>query len=516
MNLATCFQLDMGLEEKKRIFYVSSFLAGVSALMGFFSIPLAVGLFLIVCLAAITLFGMQKSGVKDVNLYVIFLIALAVHVGAVLFIYYSGFGFGGGADFTGYHQNALDVLSRFRQGNFSLDGLGLLNYYPVLIAVVYVAALPEVIVGNLFSAWLAALSVALVYAMVLEIGGTKKSATLAGLLMTFYPSYLYFGSVLLKDTAVIPLVIIGMLFLVRMLKRFSWPLFLVFFVTLTALIHLRFYVGYALLLTLTVSWPMMAGYHMKKRMAYWVAMVFLLGFSPLILGSGYYGSYHFKKFLNPDKITYFREVVYTPTSPLASKPVEPVKSSSSVPNDAPLMLPAARPPASKLENQKPVLEGSGSTFVLEAGFNQGPVVFFKNSTQSFIYSLLGPFPWQLNNPRQAVALAEIIPWYLLIGAFFYQAVSFVRKHGIWELLRFYKAGVPLVLFSILALGALSLFINNYGIIVRIRMPMFICLASLMCSMLNGVSETCHGKISSYWRSRIHWLSFIKNAFGAKA
>ena len=47
-----------------------------------------------------------------------------------------------------------------------------------------------------------------------------------------------------------------------------------------------------------------------------------------------------------------------------------------------------------------------------------------------------------------------------------------------------ETSLPLLIFSVFALGALSLFINNYGIIARIRIPAFICLISIICVMFN--------------------------------
>ena len=66
--------------------------------------------------------------------------------------------------------------------------------------------------------------------MRLEINGSKKLALLVGLIISIYPSYLYFGSILLKDTVVIPLVLAGMLLLIKMLKSFTVWKFLIFFI----------------------------------------------------------------------------------------------------------------------------------------------------------------------------------------------------------------------------------------------------------------------------------------------
>src|SRR5205823_4403341 len=137
------------------------------------------------------------------------------------------------------------------------------------MGIVYLVTFPGMIVGQLFVAWLAAVSVALTYLVTLNIGGTKKAAFLASVIVSLYPSYLYFGSVLLKDTVVIPFVLLGMLLIVTMLQRFSWIKFLVFFALLAGLINLRFYIGYALLFSMVISWPLLSQHYFKKRMVLW-------------------------------------------------------------------------------------------------------------------------------------------------------------------------------------------------------------------------------------------------------
>ena len=501
---------------------------------------LAVGLLFLLLLSIGTIFFISKTGIKDGNIGSIFFLAIMVHLGAALFIYYGNFKpFGGGADFHLYHQTATEIAHRFGQGNFSLAGLYADHFFPVLIGILYTMMLPSMIVGQLFTVWLAGISVALVYFIVLEIGGTRKIAFGAGLIAIFYPSYLYFGSVLLKDTVVIPLAFFCMLVLIKICKHFSWGKFLLFFIALTCLINLRFYVGYALMFTLILSWLLLSAFSPKKRIFYWFAMVFFLGFSSQIAGNGYYGFGSFKTFLNPESITYYREVVYnsSPSAPQKQIVLEPaiIQPSPTKPNPSPVVNPVQPTPAkpgitqpvpsepvgtqpvsSQPVEPEPNLQGSGSNFVVKAGFDKGFVVFFKNSFQSFAYSLLGPFPWQFTKTRQMVALAETIPWYILIIVSFYSLSRFIKKKGMLGFLTFYKFTLPLLIFSMLAILALSLYINNYGIIVRIRIPMFLCLISAMLISFNDFEsyyyKKMYEKISYYWGRGVHRFPFIRGAF----
>ncbi len=483
MKILNAFFAPIMTQEKKPLVFSVAGLAASFCVLGFFNRELAAGLLFLLLLISITLFCMAKAGIQDRKIYVAVLLALMVHLGAVVFIYYGEFKpFGGGADYDGYNQIAIELASRFGHGNFSLGGLYTDHFFPILMGVVYLLVWPGMIVGQLFTVWLAVITILLLYLLVLEVGGTRNIAFAVTLCVIFYPSYMYFGSLLLKDTIVIPLALLCMLLAVKMSKHFSLYQLLLFFVALTGLVNLRFYVAYAVLFSFLLTWPLLSPIPLKKRAFYWLVMAVVLGFSPQLVGNGYYGSGSFQTLFNIHSITHFREIVYATPSPL----------NTPAPSDG-----GSAP--------EPDL---GSTFVVETGFKQGALVFLKNSTQSFIYSLLGPFPWQFTQKRQIVGLAESLPWYVLILVGVYGRVQFIRKNGFKRFLQFHKYTLPLLVFGVLAIGALSLFINNYGIIARIRIPMFMV---FLCAMFISFNE--NEKISNYWRRWVYRKPSVNSAVG---
>ena len=410
---------------------------------------LAIGIFLIVFLSAITFLLLIKVGMKDRTLFSLFLIALFIHLIAVLFIHYAHiqpFGSGSGGDYILYQQQAQEIAQRIHRADFSLQGLGIGHYFPVIIGYIYALTLPEMIIGQLFNVWLTGISVILVYLMVREIGGSKNWAFLTGLIVSIYPSYLFYGSLLLKDGLVVLLALSGLMLSLKLIKNFSLRNFIIFFIILTGLIYFRFYIGCVLLFTFIFCWLMLGKLNLKKKLIYGAVIVFLLGFSPQISGYGYYGIYTIEKYLNPQTITYYRETAYVP----------PVQSSPT-------------------EAQPPPPGGMGSSLVVKLEFDN-PLKFVGNYLKSFVYVLLGPLPWQMKYPRHFLALFETIPWYILL--------FFIIK-GIVASIKSYRTAIPLIIFSLGVFVILALFLNNFGVVTRIRIPAFI---SLLCLIPLGFTN----------------------------
>lgn len=410
----------------------------ILGIVNFFSGILSVSILFIVFLAAIGFLIIDKIGVQNKTLVTLFCIVFLTHLLFVLFIYYANFQpfSHGRGDYTNYNSTAIQIAERIKIGNFSLEGLGVGHCYPVIVGYIYAFTSPSMLMGEILNAWIVALIAILAYLTVIAIGGSKKGAFLVGLIINFYPSLLFYSSLLLKDALVVFFTLCGILLLIKLIKRFDWRLFVIFYLVLGATVHFRFYIGYAIMLTFIICWFLFGNFQFKKRVLFLILIIPLFGFIPqFFAGQGYWGAGTTKTFLNQESITYYREVVYAPGTT------------------------------------------SASTYTIETGFNS-PFKFLKNSMISFSYSLLGPFPWQIKYKRHLLSLFETIPWYVLL--------FFIGKGIIRNFKQHYKTIFPLLFFSLLVFGTLALFINNFGIITRIRIPAFV---SLLCFVPLGLKES---------------------------
>ena len=438
---------------------------------------LAVGLLFIALLTGITFVIISKIKTETKTLYLLFLITLLIHLGVVLFIHYAHFQpFSGGVgDYMTYNKEAQEISQGLRQGTLSLREvifnspvLQVTNYYPAVVGLIYRLTLPEVIIGELFNAWLVALSVLFVFLIVQEVTNSKKRAFLIGLIVNIYPSYVFYGSLLLKEALFICLTLAGLFLVLKLIKNFSWTNFLIFYIVLIVTTNLRFYISYVLIFTFIFCWLLISNLNLRKKVIYAIIIIPLLGFLPQISGHGYYGINLFKHFLTPQQITYYREVVYAP--PPVPTPEVPTPE-----------VPTPPPP------------GTASTITVKTGLSN-PFSFLGNYLKSFIYVLLGPFPWQMKYSRHFLALIETIPWYFLL--------FFVIK-GIIKSIRNYRIILPLILFSLGTLAILALFISNFGIITRIRIPSFVvllCLIPLAPNFQNKYLENIENYLTKLWQN----------------
>src|SRR3989338_11326244 len=138
-----------GLE--KKLIWLILFITGFGVIY-FFDKALGIGILFIVFLNLITFFIFIKAGLNDKELFYLFLIAFLFHLGVALFVYYANFqpfsnGYG---DHILYHDLAKQIAQRVLNGNFSLQGIDISHYYPVIIGYIYAFTLPNMLIGQLF------------------------------------------------------------------------------------------------------------------------------------------------------------------------------------------------------------------------------------------------------------------------------------------------------------------------------------------------------------------------------
>jgi hypothetical protein len=270
--------------------------------------------------------------------------------------------------------------------------------------------------GELFNVWLVLISIICVFLIVKEIGGSDKQAFAAGLVANFYPSLLFYGSLLIKDAVIVCVCMLWLILTIKLIKSFSWAKFLILYALLAVIINFRVYVGLAAVATFIFCWQLLSKVKMRKRVVYSIIMAVLIGFLFQVSGYGYYGINIARSYIH--KIDFYQNYAYSNESELST----------------------------------------------------GSTVKFENYLESFTSTVLGPFPWHIKYKRQMVILAETFSWYVL---FFFICKAVVKN------LKRNKMFIPLIIFSFLVFSVLAIFVNNFGITSRIRMPAFLALLCLM-------------------------------------
>jgi len=277
------------------------------------------------------------------------------------------------------------------------------------------------------------------------------------LIVVFYPSYLFYGSLLLKDGLVTVLALAGLFFSLKIIKKFSWKNFIIFYLILAGLFNFRFYIGYALLFNFIFCWLILSNLNLKRRLVYAIIIIPLLGFLPeILLNHGFLGINLFRGSFSGENIYYYQQEAYAPPEQVYPEIPDSTSSSASSTSSTFLNIP----------------EGYTSTWDRETvSFKENSYKFIINYSKYFSYILLGPFPWQLKKPAHFFALLETIPWYLLFLFIINGIYQLVRKRN--------RFALPIIIFSLLALAVITIFINNFGIITRIRIPAFIAFLCLI-------------------------------------
>lgn len=443
------------------------------SILWFLDNVLAIGIIFGAFLVGLTLILLKKFGVLDKRILLIFFIAFIIHGAFVLFLYYSHFQpFGdGGGDYDGYHAMAKEISLKLHKFDFSLgEALKWGHIYPVIMGYIYALTIPDMFIGQIFNTWIVGLVAILSYLLAFEITGDKKGSFFVGIISIFYPSLLFYGSLMLKDAMVVLFLMLGALMFIRLLKEFSWKDFIYLYLSAAVLFNFRFYIGYALILSF-----MFFGFifsEMKIRQRLFRVLIFFVIFGSLpyfFSNQGFWGISTIKEYLNKDSITMYREVAYTEknlTTPQKQdvdiKPQVDDKNQGLLVNVAKIIVGNITRPE--------VSNGIGSSFEIKTNFNK-PILFVLNMGESFIYTLLGPLPWQIRGLRQLAVLVETIPWYIIL---------YIVSVGIIKNIRLqYKNILSIIGLSFVMLGVVSLFIANFGVITRIRMPAFILISCLI-------------------------------------
>ncbi len=472
MNILAFFE-----KYNKFIIIGGAFLAALC----FLDKKLATGLIMVFFLASLSIFFISR--IKDEKqrkiISILFLISFVLHILAVLVVFYGSFQpfSDGRGDYLEYNLTATEVANRLSDNNFSLEGLPFGHYYAAIVGYLYYLTIPKMIIGELLNAWLVALTVVFVYLIVKEIGRTSKVAFVTALIVNFYPSLAFFGSLMLKEAFVVFFSTGAILLSLILIKRFSWRFFIFFYLLLIGLTHFRFYISVVLIFVFGICWILFSEFKLKKRIILGLVMAFFLGFLPMIsmvngLEQGYFGTNAVLRQLNFKTITYYREVAYN----FRVDHVSGGSKGSIDPEVIKNLTPEGVPVPDIVSNKD---WGQDSSINIKAG--NTPLQFIKNTFISFLCAFAGPFPWQLKSLKHIFVLPEILLWWACL--------FFILKGVIGSIKSEYKNILPLLLFGMIVVGMISIYMTNFGLVTRIRMPAFVvlfCLASYGLGKVNKI------------------------------
>lgn len=400
------------------------------------------------------------------------LISLFLHLAAAVFIYSARvYPFGGGeGDQLFYHRAALQISENFREGDFSLSHIkeelakeSMDQSYPVFVALFYTITGPNKIVGQFVSLGFFLLSLVALYFVMKELGIAETWRFRVGIIASLYPSYLYFSSMLLKESMVVFLFLLALLFSLKLMKNFSWKLITLLFIVFFLLFHFRFYVGAAALGGIVVSFLFSQSLTLKKKIAYGFILLAIIGFLPFLAGKGYFGISEVRSFLEPSRLADYGQRVGDAPSPHTSL----FSLSEAFKN--PMLFIQSLFPQDSAKNITPS-ENREAASTIERDSEGGATALLKTLPQSFLRVTFGPFPWEMKYVQQLFALLETISWYVLL---FFIIRGVVRSSWQW------RKVLPVAMFGVLLLLVIAVFTNNYGTYMRIRIPAFVALSVLI-------------------------------------
>lgn len=467
--------MTFGISPQKFLIY--SFLIIAITLVFLSDFVLFSGMMFLMLIFAFTFLLVKRKWPNNKYILWLLLIVFFSRLFVVIFIHYFNFQpfSRGEGDYILYDNQARQISQNFEQG-FSLDkltidywwqqGINVGHYYPIIMGFIYFISSADMIAGQLFNVWLAVLTCLIIYFLTIEIGGSQRAGFIAGIIACIYPSYVFYGSLLLKDTIFAPIILLAILLGIKLLKNFRWWLFSIFYFILLAATHFRFYVAYALIFAFVICWFSFAKIKIKKRISIGIFIFIILGSVPGFLGFGYYGFSTIKQYINPNMIAFYREIAYAPfvssnnaTQSEQEPGVRPVNFFEKI-----LTTIAPREGGGFSEGEPQ--GGTGSSIATESIDVYNPIKSLWIISKSFVYVVLGPLPWQVKSLKQTFVFAETIPWYVLI--------YFIAKGFVKSVKRDKSVFLPMI-FSILVFGVLSLFLSNFGIVTRIRIPAFLAL-----------------------------------------
>ena len=339
-----------------------------------------------------------------------------VVVGALIFAFDLQEFFGGDAltyDRLGY------AMWRIWRGElrFKAELEGLVDTFwgmPYYVAAIYTLVGRNPLAVQFVNSIMGAATAPVMYLCARHIFNNQQVARLTGLLVAFFPSLVLWSAQGLKDGPIVFLLTIAMLATLRLGEQFSVRWFVVLLGALLALLGLRFYIFYMMLVAIGGAFVIGMRQVTAQSLARQVALIVSIG-----LALTYWGV------LRTANAQF--QIYGTLESTQNSRADLTQKAESGFGKDVDVSTTA------------------GALSAIPLGL---------------LYLLFAPFPWQLANLRQSITLPEMLLWWSLFP---------LLALGFWFTLKYrLRQALPVLLFTTMLTLVYSVFQGNVGTAYRQR------------------------------------------------
>ncbi len=350
---------------------------------------------------------------------------LRVFLATLIFVFRGQDFFGGDAltyDFFGSEQlkawggdqYAENLVKQFI-GKGEGSGWGMVNF----VAAVYALIGRNMLAIQLVNAVLGAATAALVFLCAQHVFNNRRVSRLAALGVAFYPSLILWSSQGLKDAPIVFCLALSILATLKLGEKINLKYAAVLGISLFALLSLRFYVFYMIVIAIGGSFLMGMKALTPTTFVRQFLLVILLGVGLMYMGVTRYANVQFETYGNLKQIQRSR-------------------------------LDASRSAQSGFAQDVDVSTTGGAITTIPIGL---------------IYLLFAPFPWQLASLRQSITLPEMLVWW----ASFPMLVL-----GLWFSIKYRLRMIsPILIFTVMLSLAYSVFQGNVGTAYRQRAQLLV-------------------------------------------
>lgn len=299
-----------------------------------------------------------------------------------------------------------------------LDSLQVGYYY--LVGTIYYLFGVERFLPVLLNCALGALTALPVFGIAKDLGG-REAGRPAALLVTFFPSVLLWSTLLIRDTLVILMLLLIIRTVMKLRREFSLPRALLLLLFLMGLGTLRQYLFVLVAASAVASF--LVGRAGRAGRSFLVGITVIVGLLVVMRFAGF-GLWSLE-----------RASLYQ----------------------------------LNLHRQFNTVEGAAGTIAPDVDISE-PANAITYLPVGMFYFLGSPFPWQVLNARQIMALPDVLTWYLLLPPIVLGLVTLVRRRFRDSLMLLTTITLITVLYSLVE--------GNVGIIFRHRaqiiVPMMVC------------------------------------------